>query len=108
MARGIKFVELPHGVELPYVEQGDPSGVPLLLLHGFADSWHSFELVLPHLPASIHAFALTQRVTACVAVRQTITESAASMSLGQEHFSATPEEMVLLGLLPAAASNPSG
>jgi non-heme chloroperoxidase len=31
------------------------------LLHGVSDSWHSFEPVLPHLPASIHAFALTQR-----------------------------------------------
>ncbi len=46
---------------LPYVEQGDPSGVPVLLLHGFTDSWRSFERVLEHLPESIHAFALTQR-----------------------------------------------
>jgi pimeloyl-ACP methyl ester carboxylesterase len=56
-----KTIVLPNGVTLPYVEQGDPSGVPMLLLHGFTDSWHSFEPVLPHLPASIHAFALTQR-----------------------------------------------
>ena len=54
-------VELPSGVRLQYVEQGDPSGVPVVLLHGFADSWHSFELVLPHLPRSIHAFAPTLR-----------------------------------------------
>jgi non-heme chloroperoxidase len=33
----------------------------VLLLHGFADSWRSFELVLSHLPESIHAVALTQR-----------------------------------------------
>jgi pimeloyl-ACP methyl ester carboxylesterase len=33
----------------------------MLLLHGVTDSWRSFERVLPHLPASIHAFALTQR-----------------------------------------------
>jgi non-heme chloroperoxidase len=33
----------------------------MLLLHGVTDSWHSFEPVLPHLPASIHAFALSQR-----------------------------------------------
>jgi non-heme chloroperoxidase len=57
----IKSVELPHRVKLPYVEQGDPSGVPVLLLHGYTDSWYSFEPVLPHLPRSIHAFALTQR-----------------------------------------------
>lgn len=61
MAPAIKSVELPNQVELPYVEQGDPSGVAVLLLHGFADSWRSFGPVLEHLPASIHAFALTQR-----------------------------------------------
>jgi non-heme chloroperoxidase len=43
------------------VEQGDPSGVPVVLLHAFADSWRSFERVLPYLPRSIHAFAVTQR-----------------------------------------------
>jgi non-heme chloroperoxidase len=57
----IKSVALPTQVKLPYVEQGDPWGIPMLLLHGVTDSWHSFEPVLPHLPASIHAFALTQR-----------------------------------------------
>lgn len=56
----VKTVQLPQ-VTLPYVEQGDPAGVPVLLLHGVTDSWHSFELVLPHLPSSIRAFALTQR-----------------------------------------------
>jgi len=56
-----KSVDLPNQVRLPYTEQGDPSGLPMLLLHGFADSWRSFELVLPHLPESIRAFALTMR-----------------------------------------------
>ncbi len=57
----IKSVELPDRVEIQYVEQGDSSGVPVLLLHGITDSWHSFERVLPHLPGSIHAFAISQR-----------------------------------------------
>jgi non-heme chloroperoxidase len=57
----LKSITLSTQVTLPYVEQGDPSGVPVLLLHGVTDSWRSFELVLPHLPKSIHAFALTQR-----------------------------------------------
>jgi non-heme chloroperoxidase len=61
MTRDTKSVELPTGVSLSYVEQGDASGVPLLLLHGVTDSWRSFELVLPHLPNSVRAFALTQR-----------------------------------------------
>ncbi|HSG18149.1 MAG TPA: alpha/beta hydrolase [Anaerolineae bacterium] len=57
----IKSVELSSGVKLPYAEQEDPSGIPLLLLHGYVDSWRSFELVLPSLPDSAHAIALTQR-----------------------------------------------
>ena len=59
--QSVKSVELSTGVTLPYVEQGDPAGVPVLLLHGYTDSWRSWELVLSHLPDSIHAFALTQR-----------------------------------------------
>jgi pimeloyl-ACP methyl ester carboxylesterase len=61
MTAVIKSIRLSTQVELPYLEQGDASGVPVVLLHGFGDSWRSFELVLPHLPNSIHAFALTQR-----------------------------------------------
>jgi len=54
-------VQLANGVRLPYVEQGEPSGVPVVLLHGFSDSWRTFELVLSHLPTSIRALAVTQR-----------------------------------------------
>jgi pimeloyl-ACP methyl ester carboxylesterase len=57
----IKSIKLPNQIELQYVEQGNPSGIPLILLHGITDSWRSFELILPHLPESIHAFALSQR-----------------------------------------------
>lgn len=56
-----KSIDLPNQIRLPYAEQGDPSGLPVLLLHGFADSWRSFELVLPYLPENIHAVALTLR-----------------------------------------------
>lgn len=56
-----KTIELSTGVKLAYVEQGDPAGIPVILLHGITDSWHSFEPVLPHLAHSMHAFALTQR-----------------------------------------------
>ena len=61
MTFAIKYVKIPNGIRLPYVEQGDPASVPVVLLHGVTDSWHSFERVLPHLPQTIHAFALTQR-----------------------------------------------
>ncbi len=57
----IKSVDLPNKVKLPYIEQGNSSGFPLILLHGYADSWRSFERVLPYLPDSIRTFAITQR-----------------------------------------------
>jgi pimeloyl-ACP methyl ester carboxylesterase len=52
---------LPNGVTLPYVEVGDPAGVPLILLHGLIDSWRSFELVLPLLSERVRAIAPSQR-----------------------------------------------
>jgi non-heme chloroperoxidase len=57
----VQSVKLSTGVNLQYVEQGDALGVPVILLHGFTDSWHSWELVLPYLPASLHVYALSQR-----------------------------------------------
>jgi non-heme chloroperoxidase len=57
----VKTIKLPHALNINFAEQGDPSTIPLLLLHGYVDSWHSFELVLSYLPRSIHTFALTQR-----------------------------------------------
>jgi non-heme chloroperoxidase len=48
-------------VKLPYVEQGDATGVPVVMLHGGTDSWRSFEPVLPYLPDDIRAIAVTQR-----------------------------------------------
>ena len=57
----VRTVSLPNGIRLPYVEQGEPGGVPIIFLHGITDSWRSFEPVLPRLPASVRAFALSQR-----------------------------------------------
>lgn len=61
MTRDVRSAQLSNGLKLPYVEQGDQSGVPFVFLHAFADSWRSFEGLLAHLPRSIHAFAVTQR-----------------------------------------------
>ena len=61
MTAEVTTVELPTGVTVQYVEQGDSAGVAVLFVHGLSDSWHSFEPVLPHLPRSIRAYALTQR-----------------------------------------------
>lgn len=52
---------LSTGVELRYAEQGDPAGPVLLCLHGYTDSWFSFQRVLELLPPSYHVFALDQR-----------------------------------------------
>lgn len=57
----IKSAQLTTDVRLTYAEQGDPEGMPVILLHGVTDSWRSFEPVLPHLPEGMRAVALTQR-----------------------------------------------
>jgi pimeloyl-ACP methyl ester carboxylesterase len=54
-------ITLPGRVTLSYVAQGNPSGIPVILLHGVTDSWYSFAPVLPYLPRSIRAFAISQR-----------------------------------------------
>jgi len=61
MEQLIKTVTLPSGVRLPYVEHGSSTGVPVVFLHGYSDSWRSYETVLPELPDFIRAFALTLR-----------------------------------------------
>jgi pimeloyl-ACP methyl ester carboxylesterase len=57
----VKSIELAGRTRIEYVEQGDPSGVPVVLLHGYSDSWRSYDLVLPHLPSSMRVFSLSQR-----------------------------------------------
>lgn len=54
-------IKLSTGVSVPYVEQGDPAGVPTILLHGYSDSSRSYELMMRHLPDSVRAYAYTQR-----------------------------------------------
>src|SRR5581483_8456800 len=56
-----QFVDLSTGVRLGYVERGDREGIPIVFLHGVTDSWRSFEPVLPQLPPTFRAFALSQR-----------------------------------------------
>jgi len=52
---------LSTGVSLPYLEQGDSSGLPLLFIHAWGESLGSFSRVLPLLPERIHAFAMDLR-----------------------------------------------
>jgi pimeloyl-ACP methyl ester carboxylesterase len=46
---------------LEYVEQGSPAGIPVIFLHGYTDSWQSFNQVLSLLPPSVHAYAVSLR-----------------------------------------------
>jgi non-heme chloroperoxidase len=57
----VDTITLPSGIRLPYVEHGSPTGLPVVLLHGYSDSWRSYEPVLPELPDLARAFALSQR-----------------------------------------------
>lgn len=57
----VQSIQLSTGVNLQFVEQGNAKGIPVVLLHGYTDSWHSYETTLPFLPESFHVFALSQR-----------------------------------------------
>jgi pimeloyl-ACP methyl ester carboxylesterase len=57
----VRRIALPTGVELEYVDRGPRAGTPIVFLHGFSDSWRSFEGVLAHLPTSVRAIAPSLR-----------------------------------------------
>lgn len=61
MQSSLKSVEVGGGVTLPYVEQGNLTGVPVIFLHGVSDSHQSWDLVRRYLPEELRAFAMTQR-----------------------------------------------
>ena len=52
---------LRGGLELPYVTQGDPGGIAVVLLHAWLDSLRCFDPLLAALPERIRAFAFDQR-----------------------------------------------
>ena len=54
-------VRLSTGVRLRYAEAGDPAAPPVILLHGYTDSWFSWSRVLPPLAARHRVYALDQR-----------------------------------------------
>ncbi len=61
MTIAARSVRLANGLNVPYARSGERSGTPLVLLHGFTDSWRSFEPLIARLPASIPVIAPTQR-----------------------------------------------
>jgi len=54
-------VRLKTGVRVRYVEQDDPNGIPVIMLHGYTDSSVSYSRVLPLMNAKYRVFALDQR-----------------------------------------------
>jgi pimeloyl-ACP methyl ester carboxylesterase len=49
-----------NGIELHYVSAGD-SGVPILLVHGFPETWWAFSKVMPLLAAHHRVYAVDLR-----------------------------------------------
>lgn len=62
LVRTSKVVSLKTGVRIRYVEQGNPNGKPVILLHGITDSAFSFSRVMPLLDlGKFRVLALDQR-----------------------------------------------
>jgi pimeloyl-ACP methyl ester carboxylesterase len=57
----VKSAQLRSGLLLPYAEAGYPDGLPVVFVHGLADSWWTFEPLLRQLPAAVRGYAPTQR-----------------------------------------------
>jgi pimeloyl-ACP methyl ester carboxylesterase len=60
----LKFgeVNLKTGIKMHYAEQGDPAGEPIILIHGFTDSWYSYSRILPLLDRKKYrVYAIDQR-----------------------------------------------
>jgi non-heme chloroperoxidase len=53
--------QLSTGITMHYAEQGDARNRPIILLHGYSDSWFSFSRVLVPLAREAHVFALDLR-----------------------------------------------
>jgi pimeloyl-ACP methyl ester carboxylesterase/tetratricopeptide (TPR) repeat protein len=49
------------GVRLRYAYKGDPSGTPVIMLHGYTDSWFSFSQVVPLMDKKYRVYVLDQR-----------------------------------------------
>jgi pimeloyl-ACP methyl ester carboxylesterase len=57
----LNYVLLRTGIKLHYAERGDPSGEPVVFLHGYADSWQSFAPMLSEFSYSFRTLTLDLR-----------------------------------------------
>jgi pimeloyl-ACP methyl ester carboxylesterase len=60
-SRSCQAVHLRTGIDVCYIAHGDPSGVPVLLLHAWGESLGCFDRLTPLLPTTIRALAMDQR-----------------------------------------------
>jgi len=60
-AIAFREVSLPTGVRLRYADVGPENGRPLLLLHGYSDSWFSFSVILDLVPPDLRLIIPDQR-----------------------------------------------
>jgi len=58
---GVREVHVATGVALSYLEQGDPAGRAILLLHPWGESLRCFDRLIPSLPPSLRVLSLDQR-----------------------------------------------
>ena len=56
-----KSIRLPNAVTLHYAEQGAADGTPVILVHGYPDSWFSYSAVMEHLPEQLRVIAPSLR-----------------------------------------------
>jgi pimeloyl-ACP methyl ester carboxylesterase len=55
----LRRAKLAGGLQLEYAERG--SGPAIIFLHGYSDSWYSFDGILRRLPDTVRGLAPTQR-----------------------------------------------
>ena len=61
VSRSVQAVHLSTGVDVHYVDQGDRSGVPVLLLHAWGESLGCFDRLISLLPTTLRILAVDQR-----------------------------------------------
>jgi pimeloyl-ACP methyl ester carboxylesterase len=61
VSQSAQVIHLRTGLNVTYVARGDPSGVPVMLLHAWGESLGCFDRLTPLLPTTISALAMDQR-----------------------------------------------
>jgi pimeloyl-ACP methyl ester carboxylesterase len=129
-SRGTRFddARLSTDVRLRYLDQGDPAGWPVILLHGLADSWFSFSRILSGLSGAhrlyvpdlrghgdsdrpADGYALRDMATDVVAFmdfmgipRATLVGHSMGSFVAQQAGATTPERVAGLVLMGSAAT----